>query len=181
MRGVILGVYNGRGVIGVEGDRRIEFSLTEWRSLGAPEPGQGVDFVEENGEARAVFATPPAPPIVPPAAPSAPPPQPQPASPPVSPSVSSGGSSTSFTLGIVGVCCLLLGFVIPIGLPTIAAFVVGVIGAAQARKDGDNTGLILSRISWITALVLLLLGILALIAIFMFWSSFGLAAIMREL
>jgi hypothetical protein len=89
-------------------------------------------------------------------------------------------SSTSFTLGIIGLCCLALGFIIPV-LPTAVAFVVGVVGASPARRDRANTGLILSRISWIAALVLLLLATLAIVVAFVFMSQFSLAAILRQL
>ena len=58
MRGTILGVHDRRGVLLGEGERRFEFPLTEWRSAGTPYAGQVVDYVEENGQARAVFAVP---------------------------------------------------------------------------------------------------------------------------
>ena len=58
MRGTILGVHGGRGVLSGADERRIEFPLSEWRSAGTPLAGQVVDFVEDNGEARAVFAVP---------------------------------------------------------------------------------------------------------------------------
>lgn len=58
MRGTILGIHDGRGVLLGEGGRRLEFPLTEWRSGGSPYPGQIVDYLEEGGQARAVFAVP---------------------------------------------------------------------------------------------------------------------------
>lgn len=139
MRGTILGVHDGRGVLLGPSEQRLEFPLSEWRSPGTPAPGQIVDFVEEGGQARGVFAVPGA-----------------------------GGmrsQSSAMVLGCVAVGCLVLGFIIPL-IPTIAAFVLGVIGASQARSDGDETALLLSRIGWIGALVLLVIGFLAVLAVF---------------
>src|SRR5690349_6573065 len=101
MRGTILGVHDGRGVLLTSDDRRIDFPLSEWRSSGTPSAGQVVDFVEDAGEVRGVF-------VVPGAAGAAPP------------------HSKSMMLGIIGVVCLVVGFVIPF-IPTIAAFVLGVV------------------------------------------------------
>ncbi|MEJ0060889.1 MAG: hypothetical protein WDM79_15465 [Terricaulis sp.] len=67
--------------------------------------------------------------------------------------------STAFLLGAFSVGCLVFGFIIPL-FPTIAAFVLGVIGAARSKLDGDETGLLLSRIGWIGALVCVGLGVL---------------------
>jgi hypothetical protein len=146
MRGTILGVHDGRGVLlSATDERRYEFPLTEWRSPGTPVAGQAVDFVGANGEARSVFAVPgvygarPAGAV-----------QPQ---------------SGSMVLSAIAVGCLLVGFIIPV-LPTIAAYVLGVIGAGQAQREGDETALLLSRIAWIGALVLLAVGILAILAMF---------------
>jgi hypothetical protein len=154
MRGTILGVHDGRGVLLGEGDRRIEFPLTEWRSTGTPMAGQIVDFVEENGQARGVFAVPGL----------------GPAS-----GYASSSPSNSTLLGAIGVGCLALGFVIPL-IPTIAAFVLGVIGAGQARTEGNETGLILSRISWIGALIFIAFGVLIVGAIIAFLGTMGFAA-----
>lgn len=152
MRGTILGVRDQHGVL-IEGERRIEFPLTEWRSLGTPAPGQLVDFIEEGGQARDVFAV---------------------------PGVQSAGSAStapsgSTLLGAIGVGCLALGFVIPL-IPTIAAFVLGIVGAGQARTENNETGLILSRISWIGALVFLVFGVLIVGAIIAFIGTMGFAA-----
>ena len=59
MRGTILGVHDGRGVLFGEGERRLEFP-TERMALrrSAAYAGQIVDYVEEGGQARAVFAVP---------------------------------------------------------------------------------------------------------------------------
>lgn len=157
MRGTILGVHGGRGVLIVD-ERRLEFPISEWRSAGAPVAGQIVDFVEENGEARAVFAVPGA-----------------------HASGATGRSySGSFVLGAIGVGCLVLGFVIPL-LPTIAAFVLGCIGASQAQAEHDDTALLLSRIAWIGAVVLLSIGVLAMLAVLALIGTMGFAAIFEGL
>ncbi|MGD9968135.1 MAG: hypothetical protein AB7T59_16570 [Hyphomonadaceae bacterium] len=148
MRGVILGVHDGRGVLLGDGERRLDFPLSEWRSAGAPVAGQIVDFIEEGSQARAVFA-------VPGAAPAA--------------------QSNSRILGIVGVVCLVVGFVIPL-IPTIAAFVLGVIGAGQAQQERDDTALVLSRIAWIGALTLLAIGLLAILAVIALVGTMSFAA-----
>jgi hypothetical protein len=138
MRGTILGVDVQRGVLLDASDRRFEFALSEWRTPGLPRAGQVVDFVEQDGEARAVFLVPGQ------AAPAA--------------------QSSSVMLGAVAVGCRALGFIIPLS-PTLAALILGVLGAKRAQTDNDETGLILSRIGWIGALVLLIVGIVALAAI----------------
>jgi hypothetical protein len=150
MRGTILGVHDNRGVLLTADERRLEFPLGEWKSVGAPSAGQAVDFVEDAGQARAVFAVP----------------------------VATGAfkpHSQSMTLGLIGVVCLVVGFIIPF-IPTIAAFVLGVIGAKQARVDQDESALVLSRIAWIGAAVLLTIGIIAMLAVFTLIGTLGAAA-----
>jgi hypothetical protein len=154
MRGTILGVHDGRGVLLGDGERRLEFPLSEWRSTGTPAAGQIVDYVEEGGQARAVFAVPGA----------------------VSAAGFNAPQSNSRVLGIIGVVCLVVSFIIPL-IPTIAAFVLGVIGAGQAVQDRDDTALLLSRISWIGALVLLSIGLLAILAIIAFVGTLGFAGL----
>ncbi|MGD9980671.1 MAG: hypothetical protein AB7H66_16005 [Hyphomonadaceae bacterium] len=151
MRGVILGVHDGRGVLLGDGERRLEFPLSEWRSAGTPIAGQVVDFIDDGGQARAVFAVPGA------------------------ASVFAAPQSNSRILGIIGVVCLVVGFVIPL-IPTIAAFVLGVIGAGQALQDRDDTALLLSRIAWIGALILLSIGVLAILAVIALVGTMGFAA-----
>lgn len=155
MRGTILGVHDGRGILLGAEERRLEFPLTEWRSGGTPFAGQVVDYVEEGGQARGVFAVPGA------------------------ASSYSAPQSSSRVLGIIGVICLVVGFVIPM-IPTIAAFVLGVIGAGQAKHEGDETALLLSRISWIGAVVLLGIGILVMLAILAFVGTLGVAGIFSD-
>jgi hypothetical protein len=149
MRGTILGVHDGRGFLLGPSDQRLEFPLSEWRSAGTPVAGQAVDFVEEGGQARGVFAVPGL--------------------------TNTGRQSGSMVLGSIGVGCLALGFIIPL-IPTIAAFVLGVIGAAQARTEQDETALLLSRIAWIGALVVLVIGVLAVLAIITLFGTLGFAA-----
>lgn len=150
MRGTILGIHDNQGVLLAADDRRLEFPLSEWRSLGSPSAGQVVDFVDDGGQARSVFAVPGAPSVATP-------------------------HSQAMTLGIIGVVCLVVGFVIPF-IPTIAAFVLGVIGAAQARAQHDDQALVLTRISWIGAAVLLTIGIIAMLAVFTLIGTLGAAA-----
>lgn len=152
MRGTILGVYNGRGVLIGADERRLEFPLSEWRSSGSPVAGQIVDFVEQEGEARAVFAVPGA-------------------------GVrTSSSASQSMILGAIAVGCLVLGFVIPF-VPTVVAYVLGVIGAGQAKSEGDDNALLLSRIAWIGALVLFAIALLAMLALFTLIGTIGFAAL----
>jgi hypothetical protein len=153
MRGIVLGVHDGRGVLIGEGERRLDFPLAEWRSVGAPSAGQIVDYLEENGQARALFAVPGA-----------------------ATGFSTSARSGSLVLGIIAVGCLVLGFIIPL-IPTIAAFVLGVIGAGQAQQERDDTALLLSRLAWIGALVLLSIGILAILAVFALIGTVGFAAL----
>jgi hypothetical protein len=157
MRGTILGVHDGRGVLSDSEQRRLEFPLTEWRSPGAPYPGQAVDFIEQDGEARAVFAVPSA------SRPSGPLPQAQ---------------SGSFTLAAVALACLVIGFIIPF-VPTVAAFVLGAIAAQSAQRDGDDNALLMARIAWIGALILLAVGVLALLAVIVLMGGvFGMTHMM---
>lgn len=151
MRGTILGIHDGRGVLLGDGERRLDFPLTEWRSGGSPYPGQIVDYVEEGGQARAVFAVPGA------------------------SAAFTGGAppSSARVLSIIGVICLLVGFAMPV-LPTLAAFVLGVVAAGQAQQARDDTSLLLARISWIGALVMLGLGALIVIAFIAFFGTLGL-------
>jgi hypothetical protein len=153
MRGAILGTHDGRGVLLSADDRRLEFPLSEWRSAGTPAAGQVVDFVEEGGQARAVFAVPGA-------------------------TAMGRGQSGSFILSAVALGCLALGFIIPL-IPTIAAFVLGVIGANQAQGERDETALLMSRIAWIGALVLLLVGFLAVLAVIAFVGTLGLTSMFQ--
>jgi hypothetical protein len=149
MRGTILGVHDGRGVLLSLDDRRLEFPLSEWRSAAPPTAGQIVDFLEANGQAAGVFAVPGA--------------------------AAAGAASGSRVLAWIAIACLVVGFIIPF-LPTIAAFVLGVIGAGQAQQEHDETALLVSRIAWIGAAVLLVVGALIVIAVLGVIGTVGFAA-----
>lgn len=155
MRGTILGSHDGRGVLLTADERRLDFPLSEWRSGALPLAGQVVDFMEEGGEARAVYVV------------------------PAGAGVARGRSS-AFVLGAVALGCLALGFIIPL-VPTIAAFVLGVVGASQAQSEGDETALLLSRIAWIGALVLLLIGFLAILALIGFVGAVGVSGLLPDI
>ncbi|MGE3141938.1 MAG: hypothetical protein AB7L65_01345 [Hyphomonadaceae bacterium] len=148
MRGQILGVEADGGVILDADDVRVAFVMADWRSPAPPQIGQAVDFVPEAGGARHVYAIP----------------NPTPAAP------SSTRPTGAFVLGATGVGCLALGLVIPV-LPTLAAFIFGMIGASRAQLERDDTALTLSRIAWIGALVLMGLGMLAMLVVFAFFGS----------
>ncbi len=154
MRGTILGVHDGRGVLLGLNDQRLDFPLSEWRSAGAPVAGQAVDYVEEGGQARAVFAVPGA--------------------------TLNRSHSTTMVLSVIGLGCLVLGFIIPF-VPTIAAFVLGVIAASQARAEGDETALLLARIAWIGALVMLAIGLLVILGVIALIGTVGVAALWHGL
>jgi hypothetical protein len=151
MRGQILGVETTRGVgvlVGADG-ARLEFPLSEWRSASAPAAGQTVDFVLENGQAKQVYGLPAA------AAPA-----------PIGAAPGRQGS----TLGGIAVGCLALGFLIPV-LPVIAAFVLGLIGAQRSREEGDESGLVLSRVGWIGSIVYFALGIIITLSALLFLGA----------
>ena len=150
MRGTVLGVHDGRGILLGVNDQRLEFPLSEWRSAGAPFAGQSVDYLEDGGQARAVFAVPGV--------------------------VGAGPASSSMILAGIAAGCLALGLIIPI-VPTIIAFVLGVIAAAQARADREDTALLLARIAWIGALVMLGLGLLLVLGVIALFGTLGLAGL----
>jgi hypothetical protein len=152
MRGQILGTDAARGVgvlLGAGGDR-LEFPLSEWRSAGAPVVGQWVDYLATDGQAREIYAMPAG------GAPDAP---------------QAGRASLGTVLGAISVGCLLLGFAVPIVLPHIAALVLGIVGARRAQEDGDEAGLVLSRIGWIGGAVLLTMGALLILALLLFFGG----------
>lgn len=154
-------------ILGDDGNRYM-FTAVDWRTTDGPATGTRVDFVPgEGGTAREIFPLPGSTGAAPAGSParSSVPPQSYPPQPP---------PNNSQTLGWIGVACLIVGFVFPIILPTIAALVLGLIGADTAKKYNDNTGLVLSRIAWIGALVTFGLGILLLIFAFAFvWPFFA--------
>lgn len=131
------------GIILGDDGNRYQFAFAEWRAAGQPAAGLIVDFLAAEGTAREIFPLAtvnqrPTPSVV------------------VQPS-----EGNSVLLGGLGLGSLALGFVIPV-IPTIAAFVLGLIGADDAKRHKNATGLLLSRIAWIGALALMLVGILLL-------------------
>jgi hypothetical protein len=140
MRGQVLQADAGGGLLLGEDGNRYRFATGEWKVSAAPSPGVAVDFLIDGGSAREVF------PI----------------------NAAGGGAApaalpergNSELLGALGVACLLVNFVFPV-VPLIAAVILGLVGASSARAFGNRPGLILSRIAWIGAIVLL--AILALL------------------
>ena len=149
MRGQVLGVDANGGVILGADDGRLSFVRADWCSEASPQVGQVVDYIAEDGKARHIY-------VIPHAA--------QPAH--------AAQATSSFVLGAVGVICLAIGLVIPV-LPTLAAFIFGVIGAGHALAEGDRTALTLSRIAWIGALLLIGLGVVMLVVLLAFFGSFA--------
>jgi hypothetical protein len=137
MQGQVLEVDAQQGglILGNDGNR-YEFAAAEWRGSRAPVAGMGVDFLGSDGRARQVY-------------------------PVARAALALPQASNSVLLGWIGIGCLLLGFVIPI-LPTIAAFILGMVGADSAKRGGDRAGLLLSRIAWVGALVVLVIGLVLL-------------------
>lgn len=133
MRGQILSVDGASRtglVLGNDGNR-YSFAGADWRGQKAPLAGNEVDFVADGGTAREIYG--------------------------VSGRRDHYGSEidNSVTLGWLGIICLALSFIIPV-LPTIGAFILGLVGAADAKRSGNGTGLALSRIAWIGALLMAL-------------------------
>lgn len=156
-------------ILGDDGNR-YAFTAADWRVADAPAPGTRVDFVSgEGGTARDIFPLPGAAgaataPASPAAAAYAPPPN-YPPRPP---------QNNSQLLGWIGIACLILGFILPIILPTIAAMILGLVGADSAKRHNDSTGLVVSRIAWIGAVVTMALGALLLVWAFAFaWPFFA--------
>jgi len=140
MQGQILHVDDRRrsGLILGQDGIRYDFGAGEWRGAVPPRSGGSVDFVAGQGQAREIY------PIG------------------IAPQASPVAADNSEIYGWVGVALLVLGFFIPL-LPTLGAFIFGVLGAGAARRSGNGTGLLLCRIAWIgavvsSALVLLLLA-----------------------
>lgn len=147
-------------ILGDDGNR-YRFESGDWRPADPPVAGLRVDFVATDGAAHEIFALPVQPRPGVGAIPGTP-------GTPVPPPVRSGPApNNSQVLGWIGIACLFIGFIIPI-LPTIAAFILGLIGADSAKRHRDSTGLVLSRIAWIGALALVVCGILLLTFAFAF-------------
>lgn len=142
MQGQILQVDDRRRaglILGGDG-KRYEFVAADWRGAKPPVVGMPVDYVTADTAAREIF------PLHARAGVGA---------------YASPGSDNSVVLGWLGIGCLALSFVIPI-LPTIGAFVLGLIGAGAAKRSGNGQGLMLSRIAWIGAALLVTAGLVLL-------------------
>jgi hypothetical protein len=162
MQGQILEVSAAKSgtILGDDGNR-YTFTAVDWRTADPPAAGVRVDFVPgDGGAAREIFPLPGS------AGTASPtmaipvmqvPPQSYPPRPP---------QNNSQLLGWIGIGCLIVGFVLPIVLPTIAALVLGLIGADTAKKHNDGTGLVLSRIAWIGALATFAIGVFFLLFAF---------------
>ena len=149
-------------ILGDDGNR-YGFSTGDWRASDVPGTGMRVDFVPGDGNvAREIFPLPGSAGAAGPTMAIPVTAVPQQSLPPRPP------TNNSQLLGWIGIACLILGFVLPILLPTIAAFILGLIGADSAKRHNDSTGLVLSRIAWIGAVVTFGLGILLLVFAFAF-------------
>jgi hypothetical protein len=144
MQGQILqvGGADGSGLILGDDGNRYAFSLAEWKVANPPVAGMTVDYLASGSFAREIY---PVPGIGA---------QPQASIPGVQPAIAQSNAST---LGGIGILCLAIGFFIPL-LPTIAALVLGLMGAESAKRAGDHNALVLSRIAWIGAVVVLVIG-----------------------
>lgn len=152
MQGRVLDVDIAAGtglVLGLDGNR-YRFTASDWKAREAPVAGVAVDFVAQGEAARDLFPLPAQfpPHFAPPAAAGYPP--------------GAAAGDNSVTLGWVGIACLALGLVIPL-LPTIAAFILGLIGAGVAKRYNNATGLMLGRIAWIGAVALTLFALVMLV------------------
>ena len=142
MQGQILQVDAERAsglILGADGDR-YEFAFSEWKAASPPAAGVTVDYVASGGFARAVYPLPAAGTLHPAGLAYAPPPMQQ--------------QSNAPLLGGLGIAFLVLGFFIPV-LPTIVAFILGLIGADAAKHSPDRRGLLRSRVAWIGAVLVL--------------------------
>lgn len=142
-------------VLGSDGNR-YTFERSNWKSPVPPAAGLEIDFVPGDMVAQEIY-------VLPGAASATNAPQRQP--------VSEEGASVM--LGLIGIGCLALGFIVPV-LPTIAAFVLGLIGADSAKRHNNATGLLFSRIAWIGAIILFAVAIvLIVLAVSFAWPFFG--------
>jgi hypothetical protein len=170
MQGQILDASAAKSgtILGDDGNRYV-FSAADWRVGDSPVAGMRVDFVPgEGGAAREIFPLPGAAATGAPSAATFAGSVPPPSYPPRPP------QNNSQLLGWLGIGCLVIGFVIPIILPTIAALVLGLIATDVGKRYNDSTGVVLGRIAWIGSLVTFGLGILLLLFAFAFiWPIIG--------
>ena len=159
----------GGTILGNDG-KRYAFVIGEWRAADKAVAGGLVDFIlGDNTMAREVFPMPgnaaasPAAPVqagTPWVAQGAAPRQTVQAVRAAQPlQAATMGGGNSVVLGLLGIVCLFVGFAIPF-IPTIAAFILGLVGADSGKRHNNMAGIVLSRISWIGALVLFIIAIL---------------------
>lgn len=177
MRGQVLEAQPGGGVINGADGNRYTFTRADWKGPTEPTVGTEVDFIVGQGTAGEIF---PLPGRTASAASSA-------ASSASYASSSSAAASTaapvqrppvrnpgiqpnegsSVLLGVLGILCIVLAFIIPF-LPLIGGLVLGLVGADSAKRYKNANGLVLSRIAWIGSLVLFLVGVLTILAFLIF-------------
>lgn len=145
MRGQVLEVTAAGGLILGEDGQRYKFMGTDWKSAVAGVDGTEVDFVAVGERATQVYSVRAVGTNWQAAA--------------ARPTSSAGNS---VLLGWLGIACLVLSFIMPV-LPLVGALLFGLAGASSAKTHGDATGLLLSRIAWIGAVVLLGIGVVALV------------------
>jgi hypothetical protein len=169
MRGQILQAEaSGGGTIAGSDGNRYTFSRSDWKGPSDPVAGIEVDFIAGAGTAGEIFPLPgrsaglggtaqsySAASSTASAANTAARP------------VASTNEGSSVLLGWLGIACLVLSFVIPL-LPLVVAFILGLVGASSAKQYRNDTGLTLSRISWIGALVLFVVGVLLVVSLLIF-------------
>lgn len=82
------------------------------------------------------------------------------------------GDDSSVLMGWLGIACLVLAFVVPV-LPLAGALIFGLTGASAAKARGNDTGLLLSRIAWIGAVVMTVIGMVLVAGFALFaWPFF---------
>ncbi|MES1199569.1 MAG: hypothetical protein ABUS48_06280 [Pseudomonadota bacterium] len=79
--------------------------------------------------------------------------------------------SATMTMSIIAVGSLALGFVVPLVVPTIVAFVLGIIAAGRAKAEREETPLVLARIAWIGATVEFVFVAIVLLGIALFFGG----------
>jgi hypothetical protein len=163
MRGQILEVRTSGGgtILGADGNR-YSFGRPDWRGPGEPPTGGEVDFIAGSGTAAEIFPLPGRPQASASSFSAASSVAAAPAA-----AVQSRNEGSSVVLGVIGIVCLVLGFVVPV-VPTIAAFVLGLAGADSAKRHNNDSGLVLSRIAWIGAVVLTAISVLVIVALAIF-------------
>lgn len=162
MRGQILQTEtSGGGTIAGSDGNRYTFARSDWKGPSEPLAGAEIDFIAGQGTAGEIFPLPGRAGL---------------GGTSYSTAASSASAATataqksegsSVLLGWLGIACLVISFVIPV-LPLVVAFILGLIGASSAKRYNNENGLTLSRIAWIGALVLFVVGVLVVVALLIF-------------